>query len=268
MKKIILAGLISLSTMSYAQPSRGAWGLYDYEVAEYQQVYNRSEIRSIASITKLFTATTIVRSGLSLDEAVKVQGSSKGRFAKGSLVKRIDLMKAMLISSDNLAAETLALTYPGGMNGFLYDTHTWVRGWGLVDTTIVDASGLMSGNQSTVDDLVVFMQRIKNIEVIQSISREEQTTLLVPKGRKEIKLHLVNTNPVIVKYDNILLSKTGTTNAAGRCVVMLVERNGNIHGIVILGQKNQQERTKISEMLINLIPFNRAVAGESEKIGH
>lgn len=266
MKKLILAVILGAGTMAYAQPSRGAWGLYNYEVAEYQQVYNRSEVRSIASITKLFTATTIVRSGLDLDERVKVQGRSGGRFAKGTYIKRIDLMRAMLISSDNLAAETLALTYPGGLDNFLNDTNSWIKGWGLIDTTIVDASGLLSGNQSTVDDLVLFMQRIKNIEVIQSISKEEQATLLIPKGRKEIKLHLVNTNPVIVKYDSILLSKTGTTNAAGRCVVMLVERAGTIHGIVILGQRNQQERTKISEMLINLIPFNRAVAAQDERI--
>ncbi len=266
MKKLFITGLLCLSSISYAQPSQGAWGLYDYDRVEYQQVYNRREVRSIASITKLFTATTIVRSGLDLDQAVKVQGRSGGRFARGSMVKRIDLMRAMLISSDNLAAETLALTYPGGMDAFLYDTNQWVRGWGLIDTTIVDASGLLAGNQSTVDELIFLMQRIKDIEVINKISREEQAVLKVPKGKKTITIHLKNTNPIVFHYDNILLSKTGTTNAAGRCVVMLVERAGSIHGVVILGQKNGQERTKISEMLINLIPFNRAVAGEIQLV--
>ena len=266
MKKLFITGLLCLSSIGYAQPSQGAWGLYDYDRVEYQQVYNRREVRSIASITKLFTATTIVRSGLDLDQAVKVQGRSGGRFARGSMVKRIDLMRAMLISSDNLAAETLALTYPGGMDAFLYDTNQWVRGWGLIDTTIVDASGLLAGNQSTVDELIFLMQRIKDIEVINKISREEQAVLKVPKGKKTITIHLKNTIPIVFHYDNILLSTTGTTNAAGKCVVMLVERAGSVHGVVILGQKNGQERTKISEMLINLIPFNRAVAGEIQLV--
>ncbi len=262
MKKLFITGLFCLSSIGYAQPSQGAWGLYDYNRSEYQQVHNRSEVRSIASITKLFTATTIVRSGLDLDQAVKVQGRSGGRFARGSMVKRIDLMRAMLISSDNLAAETLALTYPGGMDAFLHDTNQWVRGWGLIETTIVDASGLLAGNQSTVDELILFMQRIKDQDVIKSISREQIATLKLPKGKKTITVHLKNTNPIVFHYDNILLSKTGTTNAAGKCVVMLVEKAGSIHGVVILGQKNGQERTKISEMLIALIPLKQAVAGD------
>jgi len=152
------------------------------------------------------------------------------------------------------------------MAAFLEDTNSWVRGWGLIDTTIVDASGLLAGNQSTVDNLVLFMQRIKNIEVINNISREQQATLKIPKGKKTITIHLKNTNPVIFHYDNILLSKTGTTNAAGRCVVMLVERTGSMHGVVILGQKNGQERTKLSELLINFIPFKQAVASEIDII--
>ena len=262
MKKILITGLLCLNTIGYAQPSQGAWGLYDYDRIEYQQVFNQNQVRSIASITKLFTATTIVRSGLDLDQAVKVQGRSGGRFARGSYVKRIDLMRAMLISSDNLAAETLALTYPGGMDAFLHDTNQWVRGWGLIDTTIVDASGLLPGNQSTVDELILFMQRIKDQDVIKSISREQIATLKLPKGKKTITVHLKNTNPIVFHYDNILLSKTGTTNAAGKCVVMLVEKAGSIHGVVILGQKNGQERTKISEMLIALIPLRQAVAGD------
>jgi D-alanyl-D-alanine carboxypeptidase len=110
------------------------------------------------------------------------------------------------------------------------------------------------------------MQRIKNIDVINNISREQQATLKIPKGKKTITIHLKNTNPVIFHYDNILLSKTGTTNAAGRCVVMLVERTGSMHGVVILGQKNGQERTKLSELLINFIPFKQAVASEIDII--
>ena len=119
MKKLLIAGILAITTSIQAQPSQGAWGLYDYERAEYQMVYNRGEVRSIASITKLFTANTILRAGLDLDERVKVQGRAGGRFPKGAMVKRIDLMKAMLISSDNLAAETLANTYPGGFDQFI-----------------------------------------------------------------------------------------------------------------------------------------------------
>ena len=53
-------------------------------------------------------------------------------------------------------------------------------------------------------------------------------------------------------FDNILISKTGFTNPAGRCVIMLIEKNNAEYGVVILGQKNVQARTKIAKELIKL----------------
>jgi D-alanyl-D-alanine carboxypeptidase len=259
-KKFIIASLLSFPAFIYAQTSQGAWGLYDYERAEYQIVFNRSEVRSIASITKLFTANTILRAGLDLNEKVKVQGKSGGRFPRGTMVTRMNLMKAMLISSDNLAAETLANTYPGGFSQFLDDTNRWVKGFGLVDTTIVDASGLLAGNQSSTDNLVLFLYRIKDNSVIRSISAEVQTTLKLPKGKKTITIHLKNTNPVLFQFDNVLISKTGTTSAAGRCVIMLVEKNNSLHAVIVLGQKTGQDRNKIAEFLVTILPINKVYA--------
>jgi D-alanyl-D-alanine carboxypeptidase len=77
----------------------------------------------------------------------------------------------------------------------------------------------------------------------------------VPKGRKEIKINLHNTNPSLFKYDNILISKTGFTNPAGRCVLMLVEKQHQLYGIVILGQKNIQDRSKLATDLITADPL-------------
>lgn len=254
MKKLfVLLSFVAFN--AYSNPTQGAWGLFDYQRGEYQIVENNTEVRSIASITKLFTATTIIRAGLDMNESVKVQGKSSGRFGKGTKVKRIDLMKAMLISSDNLAAETLAHTYPGGFESFIHDTNQWVRGWGLMDTTIVDASGLLAGNQSTVNNLVTFIYKIKQYPDILTISAEANAVLKVPKGRKEIKIHLKNTNPEVFTFDNIILSKTGTTNAAGKCVVMLVEKSGSIHGVVVLGQRNGKERSTLAKTLLAMMPI-------------
>lgn len=264
MKKFIIASTLALSFLSHAEPSQGAWGLYDYDLATYQMVHNGTEVRSIASITKLFTANTILRAGLDLDEKVKVQGKSGGRFPRGEKVSRIDLLKAMLISSDNLAAETLANTYPGGFNRFLEDTNEWVQGWGLVNTTIVDASGLLPGNQSNVENLTLFLLRIKDQPVIRKIASEDQATLNLPKGRKVVKIHLKNTNPVMLQFDNILISKTGTTNAAGKCVVMLVEKNKTLHAVIVLGQKNGEERNKLAKAFISMLPLPKAFAQEPE----
>ncbi len=255
MKKLFLFLLMSLSCLSYAQSSHGAWGLYDYDLIEYQMVYNRSDVRPIASITKLFTATTILRQGLDLSEKVKVTGKSGGRFPRGTMVTRIDLMKAMLISSDNLAAETLAHSYPGGFEAFISYTNQWVRGTGLASTQIVDASGLLAGNVSSIDNLVAFLHRIKDHDVIVSISNERTATLQLPKGKKTLKINLRNTNPTLFEFDNIVISKTGFTNSAGRCVAMLVRKEDRFYAVIVLGQPNIKERSQLANELISKQPI-------------
>ena len=258
MKKLFLLFCVCISTISYSQPSHGAWGLYDYDLIEYQMVYNNSDVRSIASITKLFTATTILRQGLDLDEKVKVTGKSKGRFSRGAMVPRIDLMKAMLISSDNLAAETLAHTYPGGFDAFISDTNQWVMGMGLISTRIVDASGLHIGNVSTIDNLVMFLNRIKDHSSIVKISHERTATLNLQKGKKTVKIHLQNTNPTLFQFDNIVISKTGFTNPAGRCVAMLVRKEDRLYAVIVLGQPNVKERSQLANELISKEPIPQA----------
>jgi D-alanyl-D-alanine endopeptidase (penicillin-binding protein 7) len=247
--KFIIALLLLVSQTAYAQ--KGAYVLYDYDLDRSQVTHNVDDVRSIASITKLFTAIVVLRSGVELDEKVKVQGKSGGRFPKGMMVSRNNLMRAMLISSDNLAAETLAHTYPGGFDKFILDTNEYARGMGLINTRIVDSSGLLAGNVSTAADLITFLWKIRNNEVIRNIAKERNDHISLPKGKKTITINLQNTNPSLLVFDNILISKTGFTNAAGRCVIMLVEKNKTLHGIVILGQKNVKDRSQIANDLIN-----------------
>ena len=252
MKRLLISLTLFASSLTYAG---GSYALYNYDREEWQVSYNSYEVRSIASITKLFTAVTILRSGVDLAEKVKVTGKSGGRFPRGMMVSRMDLMRAMLISSDNLAAETLANTYPGGFNVYLEDANRWITGWGLINTRVVDASGLLPENVSNVNDLVKFLAKIQGNSVIREITKERHLTLAVPKGKKTLSINLKNTNSTMFQFDNILISKTGTTNAAGKCVVMLVEKAGSPYAVVILGQKNAQERATLASDLITAKPL-------------
>lgn len=252
--KYLLALIIFVCNQAFAA---GSYLLYDYELGVSQVAYNVEEVRPIASITKLFTAIVVLRSGADLEEKVKIQGKSKGKFPRKASIKRIDLMRSMLISSDNLAAETLANTYPGGFNKFIIDANEYVMGMGLINTKLVDSSGLLPGNVSNAKDLARFLWIIKNNPVIREIANERNEVISIPKGKKTIKIHLRNTNPSLFVFDNILISKTGFTNPAGRCVVMLVEKNGTYNGIVILGQKNLNARTKIAKDLITADPLQK-----------
>jgi D-alanyl-D-alanine carboxypeptidase len=263
MKKLLFL-IMWISTGAYAG---GAYALYDYDQREFQVSYNTYEVRPIASITKLFTAITILRSGVELDEKVRVKGRSTGRFPNGMLVSRHDLMRAMMISSDNRAAETLADTYPGGFDEFVRDANAYIRGRGLINTRIEEPTGLSKNNVSTANELLSFLGAVKDNEQLRKYADDKTADILVPKGKKFIHIRLNNTNPSIFKFDNILISKTGYTDPAGRCVVMLVEKDGKHYGIVVLGQKNVQERSQLANKLITIPPLpSKPVVREPDPI--
>ena len=261
MKRLLL--LLLFCTSAHAE---GAYTLYDYDRAEYQVSFNSYEVRPIASISKLFTAVTILRSGADLNEKVRVQGRSGGHFANGILVSRHDLMKAMMISSDNRAAETLANTYPGGFDEFIKDANAYIRGRGLIHTSIEEPTGLSRNNVSTANELISFLGAIKDNEALRNYADDKTADILVPKGKRYIHIKLHNTNPSIFKFDNILISKTGFTNPAGRCVVMLVEKDHKHYGIVVLGQSNVQERSQLANGLIAIDPLPSKPAKETDPI--
>lgn len=230
----------------------GAYGVFDITANEFNLEENITDVKSIASITKLFTAATVLRSGVDMYELVKVQGRSGGRFARGSFVPRIDLFKAMLISSDNLASESLAMSHPSGYMGFLEDVERTVEHAGLENTRIVDSTGLLADNKSTVKDLSKFLIYLQGYPLVLSVAseKEDQVKYNPPKSKKTITVFLKNTNPSMWVYDTIMMSKTGFTNAAGRCVAMLMRRGSDVVVVVILGQRDLKTRTMTVNNLV------------------
>lgn len=245
--RVLLATALLVCSPCYA----GSHALYNFSNAEMTTATQHKEIVSIASITKLFTAALILDERLDLSEKVKVQGKTSGRFPVGSMVSRIELMKAMLIASDNRAADTLAHSYPGGYEKFIKDVNTMVGARILRDTHIADASGLSPLNVSTADDLVNFVYSLRNYPLIISLSSSTNDSIRIETKKKNINLPIKNTNPDLVKYNNILISKTGFTSKAGRCLVMLVTYQDEMYGLAILGEKTPKTRSKVVQDLMS-----------------
>ena len=61
-----------------------------------------------------------------------------------------------------------------------------------------------------------------------------------------------NTNPQVFNYDSIVLTKTGFTNAAGRCLAMLVEKNGVLYAMVTLGNRDVKQRSGVINDMFNI----------------
>lgn len=255
MKKLIFL-FLAFCANAYSGPT-ASYALYDYDAHQFIVKQDVDKVRSMASITKLFTAMTVIRSGVNLQEKVKVTGRSRGFVPRGSMISRYDLLRAMLISSDNLASESLANAHPGGFDQFIIDANHYAdQVLKLRETKIVDSSGLMAGNITNVNDLIDLLEATRSNEIIKKIAAERNAiiTMNVTRGKKqkEITINFKNTNPQLWTFDNILISKTGYTNAAGRCVVMLVEKNNLPFAVIVLGTRNIHERSKLAKQLIEI----------------
>ena len=248
MKKLFLCISLLLPLCVFA----GSYALYDFDSHAFLLRSNEHEVRPIASITKVITAATVINSGVDLEQQVRVNGRSGGHVPNGVMMTRMDLLRAMLVSSDNRAAETLANHHPGGFMMFIRDANSWLERNKLFNTQVVDSSGLLPGNVSTAHELVELLALVKDNSVIRNIAGERYTSVSAPKGKRLIKIRLHNTNPEIFTYDNILISKTGFTNPAGRCVLMLVEKNKDMYGVVVLGQKNVKARSSLVKELLSV----------------
>ena len=247
-----MKSLLSILLLLSLNANATSLALFNFSSGQLESSHRHQEILPIASVTKLFTAAAVLESNLNLQEKIKVQGKSSGRFNNGEMVTRLELLKAMLIASDNRAADSLAHSFPGGYPAFIKYVNEYIGFIGLGNTTIVDASGLNAGNKSTAEDLVNFVWWLRHYPLIQEISSKEQDKLEFDNRKnKTVTMSIRNTNPDISKY-NVLISKTGFTNAAGRCLVMLIEKEKEMIGVVVLGFKNPKTRSEAIKQLINV----------------
>jgi D-alanyl-D-alanine carboxypeptidase len=126
---------------------------------------------------------------------------------------------------------------------------------GMYDSNFDDTSGLSAKNTSTAKDLVTLLTYVYQNDKIREISALSKYDLtVVDKKNKEKHIPVNNTNlKLMTKYDIIEVSKTGTTNAAGKCLVMVVHKNGDRIAIVILGGKTRTDVDNLAKRIIEQI---------------
>jgi D-alanyl-D-alanine endopeptidase (penicillin-binding protein 7) len=194
----------------------------------------------IASITKLMTAMVVLDSGVALDEWLEVvprdyaaPTNAYTRIRIGSQVRRGDLLHIALMSSENMASYLLARHHPEGYVAFISAMNDKAKALGMLSTRFVDSTGLSADNQSTAGDLVKLTKAAYRYSEIReySTSGYRRVAFRSPK----YSLDYGNTN-VLVHRDrwDVQLSKTGYLTAAGRCLVMVTEVQGEPLVMVML----------------------------------
>lgn len=239
--------------VGYAHAVEPSYVLYNYNQNSFLAYRNTEQVRSIASITKLMTAIVVIESGADLDQ--KVNGLQSRLRSKS--VTRLDLMRSMLIASDNGAAESLADAYSGNRQNFINMMNFTAIKYQLSNTRYVDPTGLGEGNKSTILDLIKLLKVASEKDLIRQISTKTEYKFSIPIQKKTKTVLVHNTNRTsLFTYDNIVLTKTGFTNPAGRCVAMLVEKNKELYAVVILGEPSIQKRWAVIQNLMDYFKDN------------
>jgi len=216
--------------------------LYNISRNRVEMTRNADQVRSIASITKIMTAMITLDYDIDLSRKLMLSKRVHSYLPK-QLYTREQLIKAMLIKSDNAAAETLAEDYPGGRSAFVARMNLQARIWDMNNTSFVDPSGLGVFNVSTARDVADLMQTAMGYWLIREVSGQKQIAFETKYAKKIRTINLAHTSgPLLFTFDSVLVSKTGLTTAAGWCVGMVVEQNRQQYVIVVLGAKNKQQR--------------------------
>jgi D-alanyl-D-alanine endopeptidase (penicillin-binding protein 7) len=217
--------------------------------------HNQSQTRSIASITKVMTAMVYLDQQQFLETKIRLQTPVRSNLPQQDYRRR-DLLAAMLVRSDNAAAETLARDYPGGRDAFIRAMNVKAQSLNMLSTQFVDPSGLGLGNQSTATDLVAMLLASVGYPVIREASVSMQATFETRHQQKIKHIKLPNTNlSLLLEFDSIIISKTGYTTPAGWCVGMVVEKDRQVYVVVVLGSHTKQERyVTAKNLMINHIP--------------
>ena len=183
------------------------------------------EVRAIASTTKIFVAMAVRKKGLDLDgwteitrvDVKQARGGARTRLDIRRIFNNKDLLRAMLMASDNRAPSALGRAagmtpeeLVAAMNDIAKDLH-------LKRTKFTDPTGLR-GNVSTAREMAIALRAALEDDVLREIMGTPYAEVIGKGGKPKIGYGSTNQALVAAKYD-VIGGKTGYTVTAGYCFV-------------------------------------------------
>ena len=232
MKSLVLIALLFVSNAFAVNITAQSW-LETDDKGNLIEGSNITEVRSIASITKLMTVMAVIDSNPNMQEKI-------GKYTREQLIQ------IALVKSDNNAAKVLCDNFPGGRFECIKYMNSKAIYLGMLRTKFVEPTGLSPMNISTALDL---LRLVFESSHYPEIVKASQTAVLTVKTGKQVQT-FNNTNPIVGKRHSFIVSKTGTTNAAGGCIVMMLDTEVGRRIVIVLGSKNGRARIPEAEYIV------------------
>lgn len=225
-----------------------------YEQNAYEKVYP-------ASITKVMTAALVldaVQDGtLSLDQMITAgdtawQGldssSSNQNIQVGEQMSVKDLLYCLMVASANEAANILAVAVAGSIENFVGMMNAKAAELGCTGTHFVNPDGMPDDDHYTTayDLYLIGKYAMQNEQFRTIVSTKEY--YVEPTNMTENRRHFYNTNGLLSNmkysgyyYEYCIGIKTGSTDAAGYCLLSAAEKDGQRLICVMMGCENPKD---------------------------
>ncbi len=223
-----------------------------------------------ASITKIVTALVVLENG-NLDDTVTISknasnitevGAKLCGFKEGDTISLESLLNIFLIYSGNDAGIAIAEHISGSEEAFAEEMTQAARKLGAVHSNFVNSHGLHDEEHYTTayDLYLIFNELLKHEEFISIIHKSSVTADYVQADGTTKSHQYMNTNRYLLGKtsapDNITVigGKTGTTNAAGSCLILYsIDDKGNEYISVVLQAQGGNNLYKEMTYLLSMV---------------
>ena len=185
---------------------------------------------------------------------------SSAKFAIGEEIRLIDLCNAAILVSGNDAATAIAEGLSGSVEAFAERMNQAAYALGCTGTHFVNANGLHDENHyTTARDMALLARVAMQDDEFSAIVRRPE--YILPADNIYRSRSLANGNNFVARssderkagryYEGATGIKTGTTSAAGNCLVASASKDGVRLIAVVLGAVSDSARYEDAKKLMN-----------------
>ncbi len=210
--------------------------VYDVDADQVLLDSNADQPLPPASLTKLMTALLILEESNLQDQVTMIGadligGANMGAQA-GETYTVEELLWGLLVPSANEAAMALARHHSGQVHVFVQRMNLRAQELGLAHTNFNNPEGFdEEGHVSSAKDLIT----VTRVLWQNPLFREIVGSAAVTVGGRALR----TTNELLGVDPQVNGVKTGTTDEAGQCLILSVDRDGHQLYIVVMGSQDR-----------------------------
>lgn len=239
-----------------------AAGLFDISSRKVIYAKNIHDKLNPASLTKILTALCALKYAnpddkLTATENVYINesGAVKLGLAAGDTMTMDQALHALLLKSSNDVAVMIAEHVSGSVEEFAGLMNETANSLGATNSHFVNPHGLTDPDHyTTVYDLyLICNEAVNNAKIMEIIQKPSYTSVYHDANGGDKFIDIANSNAYIKGEIpapggvTVLGGKTGTTNAAGNCLILFANNSANEPYIAIILQSNDRT-TMYTEM--------------------